>query len=34
MNGGGEGENERADAPVGRYGQYTQGGTGVDAYSI
>ena len=28
MNGGGEGENEPTDAPVGRYGQYTQGGSG------
>ena len=26
MNGGGEGENEPTDAPVGRYGQYPQGG--------
>ena len=28
MNGGGEGENEPTDAPVGRYGQYPQGGAG------
>ena len=33
MNGGGEGENEPTDAPVGRYGQYTQGGAAVDANS-